>query len=113
MATLEDRSHPAWQRLKAEELLAQQLSQLQSKRARAALRSPALAAKPQGLHEQLLAALPFKLTAAQQRVGEEIARDLDALFPCTGCCRATSARARPWWQRSRRPSPSTPDGRAR
>ena len=28
--TLEDRSHPAWQRLKAEELLAQQLSQLQA-----------------------------------------------------------------------------------
>ena len=76
MATLEDRSHPAWQRLKAEELLAQQLSQLQSKRERATLRSPALAARPQGLHEQLLAALPFKLTTAQRRVGEEIARDL-------------------------------------
>jgi ATP-dependent DNA helicase RecG len=81
MATLEDRSHPAWQRLKAEELLAQQLSQLQSKRERAVLRSPALAAKPQGLHEQLLAALPFKLTAAQQRVGEEIARDLGRHIP--------------------------------
>ena len=81
MATLEDRSHPAWQRLKAEELLAQQLSQLQSKRARAVLRSPALAAKPRGLHEQLLAALPFQLTAAQQRVGEEIARDLARPVP--------------------------------
>jgi ATP-dependent DNA helicase RecG len=34
LATLEDHSHPAWQRLKAEELLAQQLSQLQSKRER-------------------------------------------------------------------------------
>ena len=81
MATLEDRSHPAWQRLKAEELLAQQLSQLQSKRERAVLRSPALAAKPQGLHEQLLAALPFELTAAQRRVGEEIARDLGRNIP--------------------------------
>jgi ATP-dependent DNA helicase RecG len=81
MATLEDHSHPAWQRLKAEELLAQQLSQLQSKRARAALRSPTLAAKPQGLHEQLLAVLPFMLTAAQQRVGEEIARDLGRPIP--------------------------------
>jgi len=76
LATLEDRGHPAWQRLKAEELLAQQLSQLQSKREREVLRSPALAGKPGGLHEQLLAALPFKLTAAQRRVGEEIARDL-------------------------------------
>ncbi|MBY0454456.1 MAG: ATP-dependent DNA helicase RecG [Burkholderiaceae bacterium] len=80
LATLEDRSHPAWQRLKAEELLAQQLSQQQSKRARAQLRAPVL--RPlsgQGsvpLHEQLLAVLPFALTAAQQRVGREIAHDL-------------------------------------
>jgi len=81
LVTLEDRGHPAWQRLKAEELLAQQLSQLQSKRERDVLRSPALAAKPGGLHEQLLAALPFKLTAAQRRVGEEIALDLGRGIP--------------------------------
>ena len=42
LATLEDRSHPAWQRLKAEELLAQQLSQLQSKRERDRLTAPPL-----------------------------------------------------------------------
>ena len=36
LATLEDHSHPAWQRLKFEELLAQQLSQLQAQRERAA-----------------------------------------------------------------------------
>ncbi len=76
MTTLEDRSHPAWQRLKFEELLAQQLSQAQAQRERAALRAPALRALPGGLHEHLLAALPFQLTAAQQRVAEEIARDL-------------------------------------
>ena len=97
LATLEDHSHPAWQRLKAEELLAQQLSQLQAKRARALLRAPVLTARrpqtsqspgtmleppqpvpPVGLplHEQLLAALPFSLTAAQRRVSEEIALDL-------------------------------------
>ncbi|WP_427914330.1 ATP-dependent DNA helicase RecG [Ramlibacter sp. MMS24-I3-19] len=81
MAALEDRSHPAWQRLKAEELLAQQLSQLQSKRERDRLRAPALPARPQGLHEQLLQALPFALTAAQRRVGEEIARDLALAVP--------------------------------
>ena len=81
LATLEDRSHPAWQRLKAEELLAQQLSQLQSKRERAALRAPSLAAAAGGLHEQLLAALPFALTTAQRRVGEEIARDLLRTVP--------------------------------
>ena len=42
---LEDRSHPAWQRLKFDELLAQQLSQLQAKREREAQRAPALRAR--------------------------------------------------------------------
>ncbi len=78
---LEDRSHPAWQRLKAEELLAQQLSQLTAKRERDALRAPVLRTARGGLHEQLLAVLPFALTAAQRRVGEEIARDLARHVP--------------------------------
>ncbi|HYF44545.1 MAG TPA: ATP-dependent DNA helicase RecG [Ramlibacter sp.] len=81
LAALEDRSHPAWQRLKAEELLAQQLSQLESKRERDALRAPPLRTRAGGLHEQLLAALPFQLTGAQRRVGEEIARDLARAVP--------------------------------
>jgi ATP-dependent DNA helicase RecG len=81
LAQLEDRTHPAWQRLKAEELLAQQVSQLQSKRARDELRAPALALKKGGLHEQLLAVLPFGLTGAQRRVGEEIAGDLMRQVP--------------------------------
>ncbi len=81
LATLEDRSHPAWQRLKAEELLAQQLSQIQSKRERDLLRAPLLKARAGGLHERLLAALPFQLTGAQRRVGEEIARDLSRPVP--------------------------------
>lgn len=73
---LHEHHHPAWHRLKFEELLAQQLSQLQAQRERALLVAPALRAKPGGLHEKLLAALPFQLTAAQQRVSEEIAQDL-------------------------------------
>ncbi|MGH6626084.1 MAG: ATP-dependent DNA helicase RecG [Burkholderiaceae bacterium] len=81
LAQLEDRSHPAWQRLKAEELLAQQLSQLQAKRERAQLLAPALSTRSGARHEQLLAALPFDLTAAQRRVGEEIARDLARPLP--------------------------------
>lgn len=81
LATLEDRSHPAWLRLKAEELLAQQLSQLQSRREHGRLRAPPLAARPGGLHEQLLAALPFQLTGAQRRVGEEIAANLAGATP--------------------------------
>ncbi len=81
LAALEDRSHPAWQRLKAEELLAQQLSQLTAKRERDALRAPPLHAKPGGMHEQLLAVLPFSLTTAQRRVGVEIAADIGRPVP--------------------------------
>ncbi len=82
LAQLEDHSHPAWQRLKAEELLAQQLSQLQSRREREHLRAPVLRAQgAESLHERLLAALPFQLTAAQRRVGEEIAHDLAQPLP--------------------------------
>ena len=81
LAELEDHSHPAWQRLKAEELLAQQLSQLEARRAREHLRAPVLRGARGGLAEQLLAALPFQLTGAQRRVGEEIAHDLARAQP--------------------------------
>ena len=123
VAQLGDRSHPAWQRLKLEELLAQQLSQLQSKRERDALRAPVLLreamhhparseptsayaesnfAKPEvnpvrpepvdrfsnpqplqttPLVDQLLAAIPFGLTAAQQRVCAEVAHDIAQPIP--------------------------------
>jgi ATP-dependent DNA helicase RecG len=96
LAQLEDQSHPAWQRLKAEELLAQQLSQLQSRRERAQLRAPVLkSVRPEltpvrnlsrrdqslSLHDRLLAVLPFQLTAAQRRVSGEIAHDLARPVP--------------------------------
>ena len=86
LATLEDHTHPAWQRLKAEELLAQQLSQLQARRVRAAMRAPPLFGNGVqntqcSLHDQLLERLPFHLTAAQQRVGSEIAADLQKSIP--------------------------------
>ncbi|TXT40447.1 MAG: ATP-dependent DNA helicase RecG [Comamonadaceae bacterium] len=80
LAALEDHSHPAWQRLKAEELLAQQLSQLQSRRERARLRAPVLAATPL-LTQRLMAALPFQLTAAQTRVVAEISQDIARPVP--------------------------------
>ncbi len=80
--TLHDHSHPAWQRLKAEELLAQQLSQLQSRRERATLRAPVLTGVAGAtLHARLLAALPFALTNAQRRVGDEIAADMARAVP--------------------------------
>nr|WP_326535663.1 ATP-dependent DNA helicase RecG [Pseudorhodoferax sp.] len=76
LAALEDRSHPAWQRLKAEELLAQQLSQLTAKRERERLRAPRLRPIAGAVRDGLMAALPFALTGAQQRVVAEIAADL-------------------------------------
>jgi ATP-dependent DNA helicase RecG len=76
LASLEDHSHPAWQRLKFEELLAQQLAQAQAQAARARLLAPALQPRAGGLHAQLLARLPFVLTSAQQQVVAEIGSDL-------------------------------------
>ncbi len=81
LGALEDHSHPAWQRLKREELLAQQLSQLQSRRARDALRAPVLRADGAALVAQLMAALPFTLTGAQRRVVDEITQDIGRVQP--------------------------------
>lgn len=67
--------HPAQQRLAFEELLTQHLS---LKRMRAALRrrhAPKLEGSG-ALRQPLLAGLPFRLTAAQQRVSREVERDL-------------------------------------
>ncbi len=76
LGALLDHSDPAWQRLKFEELLAQQLAQHEARLQRASLHAPPLPAVPDALHDRLRAALPFRLTAAQQRVGREIAADL-------------------------------------
>ncbi|TXJ03354.1 MAG: ATP-dependent DNA helicase RecG [Aquabacterium sp.] len=81
LAALEDHSHPAWQRLKFEELLAQQVSQMQARAERAHLKAPVLKAHAQGLPGRLLAVLPFQLTGAQQRVCAEIAADLARPVP--------------------------------
>jgi ATP-dependent DNA helicase RecG len=79
---LQDRSHPAWQRVKFEELLAQQLSLKQAHQQRALLRAPQMSAvKAGGWVEQFLKLLPFKLTGAQQRVWGDIASDLAAPHP--------------------------------
>jgi ATP-dependent DNA helicase RecG len=81
LEALEDHSHPAWQRLKYEELLAQQTSQMKSRSERAQLKAPALPSRAGGLQEKLLAVLPFTLTEAQRRVVEEIALDIARPMP--------------------------------
>ncbi|MYM29649.1 ATP-dependent DNA helicase RecG [Duganella sp. CY15W] len=77
---LADRSHPAWTRVKFDELLAQQLSLKRAQRARRAKGSPALT-KVGALSRDLQAVLPFKLTGAQQRVLAEISADLRQPYP--------------------------------
>ncbi|MHA7681780.1 ATP-dependent DNA helicase RecG [Cupriavidus sp. PET2-C1] len=76
-----ERSHPAWQRIKLDELLAQQLSLKRSQAARRDKSAPPMPRRAGGLLTAFLAALPFKLTGAQQRVVEEIAKDMGAPHP--------------------------------
>ncbi|WP_323904269.1 ATP-dependent DNA helicase RecG [Aeromonas hydrophila] len=80
LALLESGQHPAQQRLVLEELLAHNLSvlkvraQAQTQLARALKPAPVLV-------EQLLGALPFTPTGAQNRVVAEIGRDLQQSHP--------------------------------
>ncbi|WP_421023058.1 ATP-dependent DNA helicase RecG [Paraburkholderia sp. A1RO-5L] len=82
-----DGTHPAWTRIKFDELLAQQLSLKRAHEERRTRAAPAMARHVAGrdsgtaLLARLRAALPFTLTGAQQRVVEEIARDLEEPHP--------------------------------
>ena len=77
---LADRSHPAWTRMKFDELLAQQLSLKRAQRARRSKGAAALTTVG-SLSERFQASLPFKLTGAQQRVLNEIRADLRHPYP--------------------------------
>jgi ATP-dependent DNA helicase RecG len=80
LAELEARGHPAWRRMKFDELLAQQLSMRLHYRERRARTAPAM--PPGGpLTQKLLAGLPFALTLAQHRALAEIRADLGASHP--------------------------------
>ena len=77
---LQERRHPAWRRIKFDELLAQQLSmRLHYKRRRAA-GAPALTSRSQ-LTRALQKKLPFQLTFAQQKALRQIEHDLGQPYP--------------------------------
>lgn len=77
---LEERSHAAWRRIKFDELLAQQLSMRAYHNERSQRGAPILT--PQlHLTTRLKQALPFSLTAAQQRCFSEISHDLARPHP--------------------------------
>ncbi|PTB21190.1 ATP-dependent DNA helicase RecG [Trinickia symbiotica] len=84
-AALSDGSHPAWTRIKFDELLAQQLSLKRAHEERRRRTAPAMPRRPSGdsasLAGRLIEALPFALTRAQQRVVAEISADLAAPHP--------------------------------
>jgi len=82
-AALDDllgRSHPAFRRLAFEELTAHQLSLRRLRQMQRSIAAPVLAGHG-ALRQRLRKALPFALTAAQERVLAEIAADLAAPRP--------------------------------
>ncbi|MBM3356572.1 MAG: ATP-dependent DNA helicase RecG [Betaproteobacteria bacterium] len=72
---LQERRHPAWRRVKFDELLAQQLSMRVHRERRLSAGARALAPRAD-LTRSLLASLPFELTRAQRRAWREIEHDL-------------------------------------
>lgn len=78
--TLTDQHLPAWQRLKFDELLAQQLSMQLAKQKRFSGSAKPLLGNGQ-YTQKLLNTLPFSLTQAQQRVIAEIQHDLAQNHP--------------------------------
>jgi ATP-dependent DNA helicase RecG len=77
---LQERTHPAWQRIKFDELLAQQVSLKRAQQSRRQQHAPPLPTIGV-LCRALLQALPFALTGAQQRVLQEIRDDMVGHFP--------------------------------
>lgn len=75
-----ERTHPAWIRVKFDELLAQQLSMKRAQVARRQQGAPALSVEGE-LSQALITSLPFSLTTAQQRVLQEIRADLQENYP--------------------------------
>jgi ATP-dependent DNA helicase RecG len=89
---LMERTHPAWRRVQLEELLAQQISLKQAHEIRKGRASPPSIltdqparslspVKTKSLTHQLHEALPFELTAAQNKVWAQISNDLQASYP--------------------------------
>jgi ATP-dependent DNA helicase RecG len=76
-----DRTAPAWQRLKFEELLAQQLSLHRARQARMLLKAHPLIDGSRDLVGEFLKSLPFALTKAQSKVWGEIQLDLARPIP--------------------------------
>ncbi len=80
VTVLAARTHPAWQRMKFDELLAQQLSMRFAYRKRRLRTAPALPGNG-ALLKSFSKSLPFRLTRAQTRAVNEVLRDLKQAHP--------------------------------
>ncbi len=78
--SLDERTHPAWQRLKFDELLAQQLAMRVAYRERRGRNAPPLP-DAHTLTNALVKSLPFKLTRAQRQAHAAISKDLSQAHP--------------------------------
>ncbi len=79
MRQLMDREGPAWDRIRFDELLAQQVAMRRARNLRGVEQAAALTADR--LVDQISTGLKFDLTAAQKRAWTEIARDLEDTVP--------------------------------
>ncbi|MGE4370326.1 MAG: ATP-dependent DNA helicase RecG, partial [Burkholderiaceae bacterium] len=78
---LQERGHPAWERIKFDELLAQQLSLARARAQRRCQKATPLPAGRGRLVDAFRRQLPFALTPAQERVVAEISADMGRSFP--------------------------------
>lgn len=80
LASLAERTHPAWRRIKFDELLSQQLAMKKARAARDAKSAPSMLPRHK-ITTKMLAALPFALTGAQKRAADKICADLIKTHP--------------------------------
>ena len=80
VAALAERTHPAWRRMKFDELLAQQLYLKFAAVRRRALVAPGLSGSGR-LLKTFMKSLPFRLTRAQAKVLNEVLRDMREPHP--------------------------------
>ena len=81
LSALDERTDPAWLRLKFDELVAQQIALRHSRALKALYRAPQIAPNQHPVTDKLFEELPFSLTRAQARVFEEIRKDLGKIVP--------------------------------
>ena len=109
---LADRTDPAWQRLKFDELVAQQIALRLARAARQRRQAPVLRSDGLSARSAGGAAVCADVGAAACLARDRVrpgAHDIR----CSGWCRAMSAAARPSWRRWPRRAPSKAAGRRR